>query len=246
MENESFNPGLPEEEIVTPQLEIEEGDALFSSDENKEISALWTKPPFEEPSVVVRDVALAANHINQFEGAVHSNAGEFGIGYDISFTIARQPASTQLPNRHLSQIRQKDQIHFAIWCSLAAKKWYSHPYRRAYNGGNQTPWIPLDSNGIANSGSVTWIPPQNFNPDAGPIVHSLMLRRVSPGLVEYFVWQTGPGAPFPYTNNQALQPATPAQDQLAKGLRRVFKISPNNPKGLELWARPKYRQPIKN
>jgi hypothetical protein len=244
MEN-NLNEELPwkTSTIELPELVIEEDESLFTDSNEKGISTFWGGKPVHNPTVI-REVELTANHVIQFEGAVHANAGSLGKGYDIGFSIFRQPNLTHLPNRHLSQIKQTDEIHFAIWCSLPGRGWYSDRFRTTYGAGQQTPWIPMGNRGTELTASVVWVPPQGYNPSNTTVVHCLLLRRLSPGLEEIFLWRTGPGAPFPYTNNQNLKPATPQEDHLAASLRRVYKISPTNSRGLEMWGRPLYRQPL--
>jgi hypothetical protein len=230
-----------EEELSMPEtLTIEEA----IDDKSAGVVTQWGDKPPHTPTVS-RFVDLTANYVIQFEGAVHAAAGNYGKGYEIGFTIARHPGFTQLPNRHQSTLKPNDSLSFAIWCSHATRGWYSQRFRKEFGGGNQTPWINLGVDGKNEiGGAVVWVPGEGYNSKTMTVVHSLMLRRVSSGLEEIFIWRPGSGAPFPYTNNQALKPANPSEDQMSNGLRRVFRISPNNSTGLELWGRPLYRMPL--
>lgn len=227
--NDLFNEELSVKADLDLSFDINSNEEQSLGTENMQARSSWFKPP--KPTRV--DWPLSADNIVGFEGA---NPTSSPGGYLIDATIKRQP--------HGNDIRYNDIIYMSFWCSGKTQGWYSRVDGKSYNG-NQTGWIPAGPNAQSNNAAVVWIPTPDYNPQVDTIVHSLFLMRLSGNTQEVAVWRPGNGAPFPYTGNDRLKPSNPSEDFQVRTARRVFRISPNNPTGLELWGRPLYRPRIK-
>lgn len=171
------------------------------------------------------DWPMPATIIGAFEATTFASS-PIGKGYRVDASIHRTPYSS---------IGRNDPIFVAFWCSGKTKAWYSDIDRKTHYG-SQTGWIP------AGQGGVVWIPTPDYNPAKDTIVHALFVMRHNFNSNKEIVkWVPGNNAPFPYTRNDRLKPANPREEPMVTNARRVYRISPGNPRGLELWGRKDYR-----